>query len=167
MTLGSHQTSRRVSDTYITPQWLVTALGGAESFAIDPCAAEQQPWPCASRSLTVRDDGLRRPWPTGPCYLNPPFSQAGIWIEALARHGAGIALLHARCETKWFRTCWQHASAILFMSRRIRFCTEDGVELTANSGAPPVLIAFGPVDRARLRDCNIEGVLVESWKIQE
>src|SRR6266566_5532678 len=82
--------------------------------------------------------------------------KVGRWIGRLAEHGRGTALLHARTETEWFRICWECASAVLFMARRIIFVKPDGTECTtrsgerANSGAPPVLVAFGDYDAMRL-----------------
>ena len=59
------------------------------------------------------------------------------------------------------------------MARRITFARPDGSECTtrsgekANSGAPPVLVAFGDYDAARLRHFAAEhgGALVEGWKL--
>src|SRR5882762_11289927 len=70
----------------------------------------------------------------------------------LAEPGRGTALLHARTETEWFRICWQRATAILFMAKRLIFVKSDGTPCTtrlgerANSGAPPALVAFGDYD---------------------
>jgi hypothetical protein len=82
-------------------------------------------------------------------------------------------LLHARTETEWLRICWERATAILFMARRITFVKPDGSECTtrsgekANSGAPPVLVAFGDYDAMRLRQFAAErgGALVDGWKL--
>jgi hypothetical protein len=95
------------------------------------------------------------------------------WIGRLAEHGRGTALLHARCETAWFRICWQRATAILFMAKRITFVKLDGTPCTtrsgekANSGAPPVLVAFGDYDAMRLRRFAAQhgGALVAGWEL--
>jgi hypothetical protein len=92
-------------------------------------------------------------------WLNPPFDRykVGRWIGRLADHGNGTALLHARTETEWFRICWPRATGILFMAKRLIFVKPDGTPCTAkrgeraNSGAPPVLVAFGDYDATRLR----------------
>jgi hypothetical protein len=99
----------------------------------------------------------------------------GRWIGRLAEHGRGTALLHARTETEWFRICWQRATALLFMAKRLTFIKPDGSPCTtrsgerANSGAPPVLAAFGGDDGMRLRQFASEhgGALVEGWKLFE
>jgi hypothetical protein len=85
------------------------------------------------------------------------------WIGRLAKHGNGIALLHARTEAGWFEPCWEAARGILFMGDRIKFCRPDGTEQPANSGAPPVLVAFGPEALARVERSKIAGALVTGW----
>jgi hypothetical protein len=158
VTLGSHQRCVGKSQVHLTPKWLIDALG---PFDLDPCAATDRPWDCAKRNYTEADDGLALPW-EGMVWLNPPFDryQVGKWIAKLADHGNGICLVHARTEAEWFRPIWRDAQAILFMDRRIRFCREDGTEHPANSGAPPVLAAFGPRATAQLTSAKLGGALI-------
>jgi DNA N-6-adenine-methyltransferase (Dam) len=160
MTLGSHQRAIGKSQVHLTPRWIIDALG---PFDLDPCAADPRPWDCASVNRTT--DGLGISW-HGFVWLNPPFDrfQVGGWIHKLADHGNGIALLHARTETEWFLPCWTQASAILFLDKRISFCRPDGSQQEANSGAPPVLVAFGGYARQRLKFAGIDGHLITSWK---
>lgn len=163
MTLGSHQQTVGKSQAHITPKWIIDRLG---PFDLDPCAACPAPWRCACDLFA--SNGLERDW-RGFVWLNPPFDryQVGAWIEKLAKHqNGGIALLHARTETAWFRPCWQHASALLFITRRIAFCRADGTAQPANSGAPPVLVAFGEQAFQRLAACGIAGALVTDWDLQ-
>jgi len=112
--------------------------------------------------------GLERAW-FGFVYLNPPFDRyvVGRWIARLAQHGNGITLLHARTEAEWFEPIWQHASGILFLADRIHFHRPDGSRQPANSGAPPILAAFGEEALTRLRCCGIAGALVTGWRIQQ
>jgi hypothetical protein len=161
MTLGSHQTSIGKSQVHITPRWIIERLG---PFDLDPCAADPRPWDCAAHNIVEREGGLSQPW-HGCVWLNPPFDRYEVakWIGRLAKHGNGIALLHARTEAGWFEPCWQSAAAILFMADRIKFCRPDGTEQPANSGAPPVLVAFGPEALARVERSNIPGALVTGW----
>jgi hypothetical protein len=164
MTLGSHQRTVGLSQDHISPKWLIDALG---PFDLDPCAADPRPWPCARTNWATH--GLDRPWPREFfIYLNPPFDryEVGDWITRLAEHGNGITLLHARTEAAWFEPIWQRAGAILFMADRIKFCRVDGSEQPANSGAPPVLAAFGDEAVLRLHRCGIAGALVTRWHNQ-
>ena len=179
MTLGSHQTTVGKSQVHITPKWIIDALG---PFDLDPCAADPRPWDCAKQNITEAGwvafpsaewcepiRGLDFEWPRDLLvWLNPPFDRYEVdkWIAKLALHGNGIALLHARTETEWFRPCWEYAAAILFMDRRISFCRPDGSEQPANSGAPPVLVAFGEAAYRRLMDSRIAGMMVTDWYIR-
>lgn len=162
MTLGSHQRTVGLSQAHFTPRLIVDALG---PFNLDPCAGEPRPWDCAADNYTR--DGLERPW-RGLVWLNPPFDryQVGKWVERLAEHGTGIALLHARTETAWFKPCWQAACGMLFLAQRLKFCDAAGRPQRANSGAPPVLVAFGPDALERLRMSSLKGNLVTQWRTQ-
>jgi len=162
MTLGSHQQSVGRSQVHITPRWLVDRLA---PFDLDPAAADPRPWACAVTNWSTH--GLERDW-FGLVYLNPPFDryEVGSWIAKLAAHGNGITLLHARTEAGWFEPIWQRAAAILFMADRIKFCRPDGSEQPANSGAPPILAAFGDEAVLRLYRCGIGGALVTRWHNQ-
>ena len=163
MTLGSHQRSIGLSQVHITPKWIIDAIG---PFDLDPCAATVRPWDCARINYTERDDGLSKPW-RGRVFLDPPFDRyiVGRWIQKLAEHGHGTALLHGRTETNWFMPIWEHASGILFLGDRIKFCKPDGSEQPANSGAPAILASFGAKDFACLRVCGIAGTLITAWQI--
>lgn len=162
VTLGSHQAVVGKSQVHLTPKWIIDRLG---PFDLDPCAADPRPWDCARENWTER--GLERQWPMpAKVWLNPPFDRRVVadWIARLGLHVAGgIALLHARTETEWFEPIWIHADAILFMADRIKFCRPDGSEQRANSGAPPVLVAFGEWARDRLEISKIPGSFVTKW----
>lgn len=159
MTIGSHQQTVGKSQTYLTPPEIINSLG---SFDTDPCAAYPRPWDCAVLNYTEADNGLEMPW-HGRVWLNPPFDryQVGKWVNRLAQHGNGIALLHARTEAEWFQPCWR-ADSLLFLRKRLRFYREDGSPHPANSGAPLVLVAFGGQNTEHLRRSGLAGVLVRS-----
>lgn len=162
MTLGSHQKTIGDSQIWITPKWIIDALG---PFDLDPCSNYHQPWPCADCGFTER--GLDRKW-YGRVWLNPPFHRYEVasWVRRLAEHNCGTALLHARTEAEWFEPVWAKASAILFLADRLYFHYPDGRRAEANSGAPACLIAFGPEDADRLSKSCIAGFLVTKWKSQ-
>lgn len=160
MTLGSHQATRGKSHDWITPREIIEATG---PYFLDPCAADPRPWDCAQYSISKQYDGLRFQW-KGCVWLNPPFDiEAKKWVQRLAEHGDGVALLHARTETKWFLPLWKHAAAILFLKDRIHFHYPDGRRAARNSGAPPILAAFGEQNIARLK---LPGYLVTQWRQQ-
>lgn len=162
MTLGSHQTTVGQTQTWITPRWILDALG---PFDLDPCAADPRPWDCATANETRA--GLEIEW-RGRVWLNPPFDryQVARWVRRLAEHGWGTALLHARTEADWFEPVWAKACAILFLADRLYFHYPDGRRAEANSGAPACLIAFSQEDVERLRGSGIAGYLATSWSMQ-
>jgi ethanolamine utilization protein EutQ (cupin superfamily) len=95
--------------------------------------------------------------------MNPPYgNHAATWLERLAKHGDGIALVFARTETRmFFDWVWPYASAMLFIEGRLHFHRPDGTRAKANSGAPSVLIAYGHEAAQRLITSDIPGARVE------
>ena len=157
--MGSHHSAASQSDVWLTPPWLLTALG---EFDLDPCAApEPRPWPTAAEHYAEANvDGLASPW-HGRVWLNPPYSALEPWMTRLAAHGTGTALVFARTETKWFHEAvWPQASGLLFLAGRVTFHHQDGRESGYNSGAPSVLVAYGPGDAYRLRNSGLAGAFM-------
>ena len=143
---GHHSPHHGHSDDWLTPPELVAALG---PFDLDPCASPTQPWRTAAAQWT--EGGLERNW-FGRVFLNPPYgSSTGRWLERLAAHGNGIALVFARTETAaFFAHVWPCASALLFLRRRLHFHHPNGRRAKFNSGAPSVLVAYGEANAAVL-----------------
>lgn len=156
--MGGHQSARMMKDEWLTPPELLENLG---PFDLDPCSPIERPWPTASEHFTVLDDGLKRPW-HGRVWLNPPYGrEATAWLDRLATHGCGTALIFARTETEmFFSQVWERAHALLFLRGRLHFHHVDGSRAAANAGAPSVLIAYGEGDACVLDDCGIAGQLV-------
>lgn len=128
-------------DEWLTPPEIIKALG---PFDLDPCAPIERPWPMAEKHFTILDNGLTKEW-TGCVWLNPPYGdETGKWLNCLAAHGNGIALIFARTETtNFFKHVWPKASAIVFIEGRINFYRVTGRRAKKNSGAPNCLIAYG------------------------
>lgn len=145
--MGSHQSARRATTTWLTPPHILSALG---TFDLDPCAHPD--WPTATRRIVLPDDGLAADW-SGRVWLNPPYDRTvWQWMAKLADHGRGTALIFARTETAGFvGTVWNRATALLFLHGRLHFHHADGQRAAANSGAPSVLVAYGEQDAAALR----------------
>jgi hypothetical protein len=95
-------------------------------------------------------------------WCNPPYSfEAWTWLEKLADHGNGIALIFARTETAGFvRTVWERATAVRFLHGRIHFHYPDGTRAAANSGAPSVLVAYGEYAAQRLEQSIMPGTFI-------
>lgn len=158
--MGSHQSAVMKSDVWLTPPALVGALG---PFDLDPCSPLNRPWDTAAKHYTIADDGLSFEW-EGSVWLNPPYGkQAAVWLERLAKHGNGIALVFARTETRmFFDHVWPHATALLFIESRLHFHHPDGTRAPANAGAPSVLIAYGIDAARRLLNSGIPGAFVDN-----
>lgn len=159
--IGGHTSPNKGgTDSWITPREIIAALG---EFCLDPCQCDPQPWPCARCYYTASDDGLRKKW-FGRVWLNPPYSQAWAWMEKLAAHGRGTALVFARTETAGFvKTVWGRASAVMFLHGRLFFHHPDGRRAKGNSGGPSCLVAYGDDDAARLRASGLDGTVVSGW----
>lgn len=142
----------RTTDVWLTPRSILDPLG---EFDLDPCAAPvPEKWPTAKAHFTEIEDGLKQPW-HGRCYLNPPYSDATVWLKKLADHGNGIALVFARTETKgFFSEVWNRADGLLFIKGRLSFLMWDGFSVLkgGTAGAPSVLIAYGLENAALLCD---------------
>lgn len=166
---GHHRPTRSTTDEWLTPRYIVDALGGWQSFDLDPCSPIGRPWPTARAHYTVVDNGLILPW-FGRVYMNCPYGRGiGRWLGRMAAHGRGVALIFARTDTDaFFRFVWEHASALLFLRGRLDFCDITGRPVRRkgrrkgdqNSGAPSVLCAYGPGDADVLAGCGLSGKFV-------
>lgn len=159
---GHQRPHRGASDTWLTPPELIAKVG---PFDLDPCCPPSMPWTTATRMLTVADDGLSAEW-SGRVWLNPPYGpETGKWMEKLAAHGDGIALIFARTETKDFHDhVWAKASALLFLKGRLHFHDVRGERAKFNAGAPSVLVAYGHAAALHLRLADLDGFFVSLGK---
>lgn len=159
MAMSSHQSHKPKSETWFTPPAIIEALGGADSFDLDPCSHIGRPFPTARHHFTIEDNGLDREW-FGRIWLNPPYSTAIIsrFLARMAAHDQGAALIFARTETDaFFRHIWESASGLLFLRGRLHFHRSDGSRAPRNAGAPSVLVAFGEAERDILAVAPIDG----------
>ena len=153
--MGGHQSARMKSDVWLTPPNIIEALG---PFDLDPCSCDPRPWDTAKRHVALPEDGLASEW-VGRVWLNPPYSREAVkWLDKLADHGQGTALIFARTETAWFfSSVWGKATALLFIEGRLHFHRQDGSRAKAHAGAPSVLLAYGYDDAWKLMESGIGG----------
>lgn len=156
--MGGHHSAKMQKDEWLTPPAILRALG---PFDLDPCSPVTRPWDTAARHFTIHDNGLSQEW-SGRVWCNPPYGlEADRWLERLAAHGNGIALIFARTETvMFFRRVWNVATAVLFIEGRLFFHHVSGQRAKANAGAPSVLIAYGDDNAARLEESGIAGKFI-------
>ena len=144
------------NETWLTPPHILSALG---AFDLDPCAAPSpRPWPTAAAHIELPSNGLIADW-HGRVWCNPPYGrEAAHWLEKLAAHGNGIALVFARTETAMFHEhVWRRAHAVLFLRGRLAFCDRHGKPAVANASAPSCLIAYGESNADSLSSCGLDG----------
>jgi hypothetical protein len=130
-----------MTNTWFTPKVFIDVLG---PFDLDPCTQSKRPFNTAKLHYCgdLNEDGLTLPW-NGRVWLNPPYGKStGTWLETLANHGNGIALVFARTETQWAQITLDKCDGVNFLSGRINFIREDGGKST-NAGTGSMLIAFG------------------------
>lgn len=153
--IGGHQLPRMKTDEWLTPPEIIKSLG---EFDLDPCSPINRPWRTAKNHYTKIDDGLSKEW-FGRVWLNPPYNRLiEHWMQKMADHQNGIALIFARTETKFFQHhVFNSASSILFLEGRIYFYNNLGIKASFNSGAPSVLISYGKQNAEYLRNCNLKG----------
>jgi hypothetical protein len=162
--MGGHQSPASDTDVWLTPPHVLEALG---PFDLDPCACmEPRPWPTAAAHYTEADNGLTKRWGNSSLrvFLNPPCGGPTVytpWLQRMAEHGHGVALIFARTETEAFHShIWPVADAILFLRGRLFFHRPDGTRANHNAGAPSCLIAYGAADALLLERCGLPGKLV-------
>lgn len=156
--MGGHQSAHMEKDEWLTPPELLKKLG---TFDLDPCSPINRPWDTALNHYTIEDDGLNKAW-AGRVWCNPPYGRETTkWLNKLATHGNGIALIFARTETTmFFSEVWNKADAILFIEGRLYFHHIDGTVARANAGAPSCLIAYGKNNIEALKISGISGKLI-------
>ena len=145
-------------DEWLTPKWITDTLG---PFDLDPCSpGDRRPWDTAALHYSLPVDGLTAPW-VGRVWCNPPYGKETFkWMEKMAEHGDGIALIFARTETKGFhRQVWERAHAVLFLEGRLAFHRVDGSAGDV-ANAPSCLIAYSEQDASRLLFSGITGKTV-------
>lgn len=160
--IGGHHSATAQTVEWLTPPYVIEALGGWESFDLDPATPFEQPYPTALRRYTQAQDGLMQRW-DGRVWLNPPYTTKELlkWLGRMAEHDHGTALIFARTETDAFhRFVWEQAAAVLFLRGRLNFHLPDGTRAKANAGGPSVLCAYGMSDADILAGCEIAGQFV-------
>jgi len=130
------------TNTWFTPKRIIDALG--IQFDLDPCTQTYRPHNTALKHLCEDkgDNGLVADW-DGTVWLNPPYGrEIKRWLDKLADHGDGVALVFSRTETVWAQTCLARATSVNFIKGRVSFIKADGTKgNTAANGS--MLIAFG------------------------
>lgn len=154
----THRTDIVSSDEYYTPISLINSLG---HFDTDPATPKNLPWSTADIMYTKEDDGLVQDW-KGRVWLNPPYSAPLIsqFMEKMAKHGNGIALVLPKFGTKMFRDwVYPYADGIFMMNERVKF-----YDINFNQQPHPicqnVLIAYGTANLDAISKSGISGTML-------
>jgi DNA N-6-adenine-methyltransferase Dam len=139
-----HLPNEGKTSEWYTPPHIFERLG--LTFDLDPCAPNGGvPWVPATTHYSIEEDGLKRPW-HGRVWLNPPYGkQAGAWVQRLANHGDGIALVFSRTDVRWWHVAVPLATVVSFIEGRLTFIAGAGQSAPGNSGGPSALLAYGEV----------------------
>lgn len=143
------------SDEWYTPPGIFDALG--LRFDLDPCAPKGGvAWIPADGHYSIEHDGLSQPW-HGRVWLNPPYGAAtAAWVQRLARHGDGIALVFARTDTAWAQAAIADAAAVCFVTGRLSFIAgAKGDQRGHNAAAASMLLAYGETCAEALRHAGL------------
>ena len=156
--MGSHQSHDMGKDEWLTPPDIIKSLG---QFDLDPCSPINKPWETAKNYFTINDDGLSKTW-AGRVWCNPPYGKhTEPWLNKLADHQNGIALIFARTETKmFFSQVWNKAHAVFFFEGRLFFHHVSGQRAKSNAGAPSCLVSYSKENTLAIIQSNLKGKLI-------
>ncbi len=133
------------SDEWYTPAYIFEAMG--ETFDLDVAAPYGGPLHVPARNWFF-NNALAVDW-HGFVWMNPPFGHQSTkrkWLGKFFDHGDGIALLPDRTSAPWWQEFAPKASAIQFISPKVKFIRPDGTR-GEQPGTGTTLMAAG--ERAR------------------
>lgn len=144
----------KANDTTLSPLGLVASFG---VFDLDPCGFPGHF--TAARIIVLPECGLSAKW-IGRVWLNPPYSEPGKWLEKLADHRNGVALVLASTDTAWYHDfVAAGASGLLFVRGRPRFLRADKTEVGLMRAS--LLVAYGRKNFEALCKSGVRGHLVD------
>lgn len=144
---------RPEKDISLTPLSLICSLG---EFDLDPCGLKSHL--TAKNIIELPEDGLKIEW-NGKVWLNPPYSNPKPWLEKLALHHNGMALVLNSTDTIWFQELiLRKATSIFFLRGRPKFTRKNGSVFGIMRGV--VLAAYGSKCDKMLMDFTEPGFYI-------
>jgi len=121
----------------------------------------------ATEIYTVKENGLIRPW-RGRVWLNPPYAQPLVakFAEAVStKYESGeiseaCILVNNATETFWFQRMLRLASAVCFITGRVKFINTDG-EATGAPLQGQVIIYFGKNQKTFHSAFSEKGIILD------
>lgn len=145
------------TDEWYTPAYIFDAIG--ERFDLDVAAPICGPLHVpADRWISA--GSLDAEW-EGFVWMNPPFGHQNTkrqWLAKFFEHGNGIALLPDRTSAPWWQEAAPKASAVLFVSPKVKFIRPDGTR-GEQPGTGTTLLASGARGAAALMRAQSLGVV--------
>ena len=143
-----------MSDDGRTPQYIFDRYNDEFHFTVDAAANEDN---ALCRGFFTKElDGLAQRWQYQTVWCNPPYSNVAPWIAKAAAEQAvnsvtTVMLLRVVTDTRAFhRYIWDEKTnhprtgvEVRFLSGRIKFLDENGVEGEAPPGGNMVVIFRG------------------------
>lgn len=124
---------------------------------------------CAARYFDKAINGLAQSWKARNIYLNPPYSEAGDWVEMLVAtilaeevEDGAILLVNANTSSAWFADLWEHATALCFVRGRISFVSGEREE-SKTGWSPSVYVYFGDHPERFAAVFSRIGRIVRAW----
>ena len=147
--------------TWFTPPEIIEKLG---PFDLDPCTTHSRPFDTAKQHYTIQENGLLQNW-EGRVWLNPPYGREIYkWLNKMALHKNGIALIFARLDTEAYHSyVFPSAHSLFAIKGRINFLNKNGIR-SDRANAPSILVSYTPQDTEIIRNSKIKGTLLQTIK---
>jgi phage N-6-adenine-methyltransferase len=139
--MAQHE-KRGGSDEWYTPQYVFEALKCR--FDMDVAAPADLTHVCVPADQYIKSESLTKLW-RGFVWMNPPYGHnksKSLWLNKLAKHGDGIALMPDRTSAPWWQEAANKADAILFVDGKIKFILPNGAR-GEQPGNGTTLFAYG------------------------
>ena len=151
------------TDEWYTPGYIFDALG--ERFDLDVASPPEGPRYVPAASW-ISQGSLEAEW-SGFVWMNPPFGHQRHkrqWLSKFMAHGNGIALLPDRTSAPWWQEFAPQASAVLFVSPKVKFERPDGT-LGEQPGTGTTLLASGQRGAEALINAAGLGAVFQSMEV--
>lgn len=117
---------------YTPATYIAAAVEVMGRIDLDPASSDAaQKTVRAGRFFSKEDDGLLQDW-AGNIWLNPPYASglvdkfANKLVDSLPDIEQAVVLVNNATETRWFQLLANHADAICFVAKRIKFLDANG-----------------------------------------
>lgn len=99
----------------------------------------------------------------GRVFIHPPHDRKNLelFLEKMAVHGNGIALLFNRSDSKTFhKHVLKRSHGLFYLQHRFYYLDEKGKKHKENCGGAVLFVAYGQTNSSLLKHCKLEGIYV-------